>query len=74
MFFLCFDRLLIGYKRYFVFLSIVIRFVLSNILNITSILGIRNNHAIIRLAVKVNRFLIIGIRGYLVSVSLDIIS
>jgi hypothetical protein len=61
VFFLYLDRLLIGYKRYLVPLAIIIGFVLSGVFSILSILGIRNNHAIIGLTIKVNRFLITGI-------------
>jgi hypothetical protein len=74
IFFLYLDRLLVGYKGYLVFLAIIASLVLTNTLSITSILGIRNNHAITRLVIKINRFLITSIRGYLVSVLFNIIS
>jgi hypothetical protein len=73
MFFLCLDGLLVKQKRYLVFLAIVIGFVLSSILGVSGILRIGDNYIIARLAVKINGFLIASIRGYLVSVSLNII-
>jgi hypothetical protein len=51
---------------------IIIIFVLLNILDIINILGIKNNYITIRLAIKINRFFIIGIRGYFVSVLFNI--
>jgi hypothetical protein len=73
-FLLCFNRLLVGYKKYLVLLAIIISPVLSGVFSASSILGIRNSHVIVGLAIKVDRFLIIGIRGYLVSVLFNIIS
>jgi hypothetical protein len=73
MFFLYLDRLLVRYKGYLVLLTIVIGLVLTSILGATSILRIRDNHIIIRLAIEVNRFLTTSIQCYLVSVLLDII-
>jgi hypothetical protein len=74
IFFLYLDRLLVRYKKYFVFLTIIAGFVLIGILGITSILRIRNSYIIAGLIIKVNRFLITNTWGYLVSVLLDIIS
>jgi hypothetical protein len=74
MFFLYLDRLLIGYKRYLVPFVIIINLILSGVFGVSSILGIRNSYAIVGLAIKVNRFLIIGTRGYLVFILLNIIS
>jgi ABC-type glycerol-3-phosphate transport system permease component len=74
MFFLCFDRLLVKHKTYLVFLIIIASLVLIGVLGITNILGIRNSYIIVRLVIKVNRFLIINTRGYLISVPFDIIS
>jgi hypothetical protein len=71
---LYFNRLLIGHKKYLVFFSIIIGFVLSSILGITSILRIRNSYIIIRLIIKINRFLITSIRGYPVFMLFDIVS
>jgi hypothetical protein len=73
MFLLYLDRLLVRQKKYLVLLAIVIDFVLSSAFDISGILGIRDNHATARLAVKINRFLIASIRGYLVSMLLNII-
>jgi hypothetical protein len=73
IFFLYLDRLLVGQKKYLVFLIIVIGFVLTSVLGISGILGIGDSYAIVRLTVKVNGFLIANIQGYLVSVSLNII-
>jgi hypothetical protein len=73
-FFLCLDRLLVKYKKYLVPLAIIIGFVLTGALSITSILRVRDNYIAVRLAVKIDRFLITGIRGYLVSILLDIVS
>jgi hypothetical protein len=56
MFFLCLDRLLVGYKKYLVPLTIVTSLILTGVFGTTSILGIRNSHASARLAVKVDRF------------------
>jgi hypothetical protein len=61
MFFLYLDRLLIGYKKYFVSLTIIASLVLISILGITGILGIGNNYITTILAVKVDGFLITGI-------------
>jgi hypothetical protein len=61
MFFLYFDRLLVEYKKLFLFLLIIARFILSSILSITDIFGIRNSYIAARLTVKINRFLITGI-------------
>jgi hypothetical protein len=72
-FFLYLDRLLVGQKKYLVPLAVVIGFVLSSILGVSGILGIKDNYAIARLAIKVNGFLIASIRGYLVFMSLNII-
>jgi hypothetical protein len=52
---------------------IIIGLVLTSALGVTSILRIRDNYIIARLAIKVNRFLIAGTRDHLVSVLLDII-
>jgi hypothetical protein len=67
------DRLLVRQKKYFIPFIIIIGFVLLSILGISSILRIRDSYTIARLAVKVNRLLITSIRGYLVSVSLNVI-
>jgi hypothetical protein len=53
---------------------IIVGFVLTNAFGTTNILGIGNSYITVMLVVKINRFLITGIRGYLVSVSLDIVS
>jgi hypothetical protein len=74
MFFLCLDRLLVRHRRYLVFLAIVAGLVRTNALGITNILGIGDNHAVVRLVVKINGFLIAGIQGYLISVPLNIVS
>jgi hypothetical protein len=74
IFFLYLDRLLVGYKKHLVSFIIIVGLVLTNAFSIASILGIRNNHATARLAIKVNRFLITGTWGYFVSVSFNIIS
>jgi hypothetical protein len=67
------NRLLVRQKKYLIPLTIVIGFVLSSALDVSSILGIGDNHAITRLTVKVNGLLITSTRGYLVFVSLNII-
>jgi hypothetical protein len=46
---------------------------LLNVLDITSIVGIRNNHIVVRLAIKVNGFFIEGTRDYFVFISFNII-
>jgi uncharacterized membrane protein len=74
IFFLYLDRLLVGYKKYLVSLAIIAGFVLTSILRVASVLRIRNHHATIRLTIEINRFLITGTRGYLVSVLFNIIS
>jgi hypothetical protein len=74
IFFLYLDRLLVGYKKYFVSLVVITSLILTGILGITSILRIRNSYIIAGLIIKVNRFLITNTWGYLVSVLLDIIS
>jgi hypothetical protein len=74
IFFLCLDRLLIGRRKYFDPLTIVIGFVLTSALGVTSIFRVGDSYITARLVIKVNRFLITGTRGYLVSVSLDIVS
>jgi hypothetical protein len=74
IFFLCFDRLLIGHGKYFVSFIIITRFVLTSIFSITSIFGIRNNYTTARLPVKINGFLAVGTRGYLVSVLFNMVS
>jgi hypothetical protein len=61
VFLLCFNRLLVRYKKYFIPLAIIISFVLTGIFNITGILRIRDSYIATRLAVKVDRFLIINI-------------
>ena len=73
IFFLYLDRLLVKQKKYLVPLAIVIDFVLSSVLGVSGILGIRDNYITARLAIKVNRLLIASIQNYLVSVSLNII-
>jgi hypothetical protein len=74
IFFLYLDRLLVRYKKYFVFLTIIAGFVLIGILGITSILRIGDSYIVARFIIKVNRFLITGIRNYLVSVLFNIVS
>jgi hypothetical protein len=71
---LCLDRLLVGYRKHFVSLIVVIGLILTGILGAASILRIRDNSATIGLIVKVNRFLTISIWGYLVFVPFDIVS
>jgi hypothetical protein len=73
IFFLYLDILLVRQKKYLVPLAIVIGFVLSSVLGVSGILGIRDNYIIIRLAVEVNGFLIASTWGYFVSVLLNII-
>jgi hypothetical protein len=46
---------------------------LLSTLSISGILGIRDSYITARLIVKINRLLIASTRGYLVSVSLNII-
>jgi hypothetical protein len=53
---------------------IVIGFVLTSALSITSIFRIRDSYITARLTVEINRFLTTSTRGYLVSMSLDIVS
>jgi hypothetical protein len=72
IFFLYLDRLLVRQRKYLVPLAIVIGFVLLSALGVSGILRIGDSH-ITRLAVEVNRFLTASIRGYLVSVLLNII-
>jgi hypothetical protein len=67
-FLLCLNRLLVGHKEYLILLAIIISLVLSGVFSAPSILGIRNNHIAAGLAIKVDRFLTTGTRGYLVSV------
>jgi hypothetical protein len=74
IFFLYLDKLLVGYKKYLVSLVIIISLILLGIFNILNILGIRNNYIVVGFVIKVDRFLITGIRGYLVSVLFNIIS
>jgi hypothetical protein len=74
MFFLCLDRLLVGRRKHFVPLIIIIGLVLTSILGIASILRVGNNYTAARLTIEVNGFLITGIRGYIISVLFDIIS
>jgi hypothetical protein len=57
IFFLYLDRLLVRQRKYLVPLMIVIGFVLSSVLGVSGILGIRDNYAAIRLTIKINRFL-----------------
>jgi hypothetical protein len=52
------DRLSIGYRKYFVPLTVIRGLVLISIFGITSILRIRNNYITARLAIKINGFLI----------------
>jgi hypothetical protein len=73
MFFLYLDRLLVKQKKYLVFFTIVIGFVLSNVFSISGILRIRDNYITARFAVKINRLLITSIWGYLVFILLNII-
>jgi hypothetical protein len=73
IFFLGLDRLLVRQRKYLVPLAIIISFVLSSILGISGILGIRDDYIIIRLVVKINRLFTTSTRGYLVSVLLNII-
>jgi hypothetical protein len=54
IFLLCLNRLLIGHKKYLVPLTIITNLVLSGF-------RIRNSYVIAGLAIKVDRFLIIGI-------------
>jgi hypothetical protein len=56
IFFLCLDRLLVGRRKYLVPLMIIAGLILIGAFGITSILGIRNNYILARLAVKINRF------------------
>jgi hypothetical protein len=56
IFFLYFDRLLVGYKKYLVPLTIVANFVLIGVFGIASVLGIGNNYISARLAIKIDRF------------------
>jgi hypothetical protein len=60
-FFLCLDGLLVGYKKYFVSLTIIASLVLTSIFGITSILGIGNSYASARLTVKVDRLFVASI-------------
>jgi hypothetical protein len=55
IFFLYLDRLLVGYRKYFISLAIIASLVLTSIFGITSILGIRNNYISARLAIKIDR-------------------
>jgi hypothetical protein len=71
---LCFNRLLVGRRGYFVFLAIVAGLVLTGIFRVVSILGIGNRYIITRLTIEINRFLITGARGHLVSVLFNIVS
>jgi hypothetical protein len=73
IFFLYLNRLLVKQKKYFVPLAIVISFVLLSALSISGILGIRDYHITVRLAIKVNGLLTTSTQGYLVSVLLNII-
>jgi hypothetical protein len=73
IFFLYLDRLLVRQRKYLVFLAIIIGFVLSSIFSVLGILRIGDSYIIIRLTIEVNGFLITNIRGYLVSVLLNII-
>jgi hypothetical protein len=74
IFFLYLDRLLVRYKKYLVSLAIIIGLVLSSAFGAPSILGIRNSHIAAGLVIKVDRFFITGIRGYLVSMLFNIVS
>jgi hypothetical protein len=60
-FFLCLNRLLVGYRKYLVPLIIIASLVLTGIFGITSILGIRNSYISARLAIKVNRLFVTNI-------------
>jgi hypothetical protein len=71
---LCLDRLLVRYRKYFVFFIIIAGFVLTSILGITSILRIRDSYIIATFAIKINGFLITNTRNYLVSILFDIVS
>jgi hypothetical protein len=73
-FFLYLNRLLIRYRGHLVPLAIIINLMLSGVFSVPSILGIRNNYAAAGLPIKVDRFLITGTRGYLVSVPFDVVS
>jgi hypothetical protein len=53
--FLYLDRLLVRYKKHLVLLTIIASLVLTGVFGITSILGIKDNYAIARLAIKVDR-------------------
>ena len=55
IFFLCLDRLLVGYRKYLVPLTIIASLVLSGVFGTASILGIRNSYISARLTVKVDR-------------------
>jgi hypothetical protein len=61
MFFLCFNKLLVGYKKYLVLFAIIISLVLLGVFNILNILRIRNSYIIAGLVIKIDRFLITGI-------------
>jgi hypothetical protein len=61
VFFLYLDRLLVGYKEYFVPFAIIISLVLPGIFSVPSILRIRNSYISAGLAIKVDRFLITSI-------------
>jgi hypothetical protein len=74
VFLLYLDRLLVGYKKHLVFFAIITSLVLLGVFSVPSILGIRNSHTITGFAVKINRFFTTGIRGYLVSILLNIVS
>jgi hypothetical protein len=53
---LCFDRLLVGYKKHLVPLTIIASLVLTGVFGITSIFGVGNNYISAKLAVEINRF------------------
>jgi hypothetical protein len=74
IFFLCLDGLLVRYKKHFVPLAIIASLVLTGAFGTTSILRIRDSYVSARLIIKVNGFFVVSIWGYLVSVSLNIIS
>jgi hypothetical protein len=58
---LCLNRLLVRYKKYFVFLAIIASFVLTSIFGATDVLRIKDNYIIVKLAIEIDRFLIISI-------------
>jgi low temperature requirement protein LtrA len=61
IFFLYLDRLLVGNRKYLVFLTIIASLILIGIFGITSILRIRNSYISARLAIKVDRIFAVSI-------------